>query len=718
MFRYLNLDNAWPSLNLDGLVNNVGILHLAQVPGGGQQVGPALSGAAGLTGPAGIGVDAAGNAYFADPTGNRVLRWDACSEQTCPLPCFGEAGSLPGQLQWPRGVLLGPRRALYVADSGNHRIQVVDVRTLALRAIWGQPDPYAPPTPSGDPGRFNDPWDLAADAAGAVYVADHGNRRVQKFDAAGRVDPGFWTAMAAQPVVPGEPAYVAIALIDRQERLLVLDRSPARVLVYQLDGSNDAGATDRWSALALTLPAGIVFTGDTLYVGEGQSGQALAFDAQGTFLGAARYTGPVAGLALDTKGRLYVHPGGSGAVTQLLPGQAYVESGSFVAGPFSAGSRPVRWGHVQAIPADMPLGAQIRFFTWTGNPGDPAPPPPDAAASPSAADGPNLTGPGVWRAAPAGNLEFLALHEPAAALWLGAVFQGNGTASPALDQVRIAWDEESWLHYLPVMYARDDPTRTFLERALALFRDTLGSVDVELDSLPALFDPGAAPDKAPAPWLDWLASWLAFSLDEDWTPDQRRQALEGAFALLGRRGTAEGLRDFISLYTGASASIDEPSRHASVWSLGEISTLGFTTMLAEAEAQGAVLGTTATLDRSHLLEVTDYGAPLFEDLAHHFCVRVRSMDVMVPGALDRLRRVIEQEKPAHTTYDLCVVEPRMSVGLQARLGVDSIVGGPPPELALGDARQLGVDTALAGSEPGPGQTLGRDARTGSGTSLA
>jgi hypothetical protein len=45
--------------------------------------------------------------------------------------------------------------------------------------------------------------------------------------------------------------------------------------------------------------------------------------------------------------------------------------------------------------------------------------------------------------------------------------------------------------------------------------------------------------------------------------------------------------------------------------------------------------------------------------------------------------VLDREKPAHTTYTLCTIGPRMRVGATARVGVDAIVAGPPPPTALG-----------------------------------
>jgi hypothetical protein len=42
-----------------------------------------------------------------------------------------------------------------------------------------------------------------------------------------------------------------------------------------------------------------------------------------------------------------------------------------------------------------------------------------------------------------------------------------------------------------------------------------------------------------------------------------------------------------------------------------------------------------------------------------------------------LRQLIEREKPAHTRSEVCVVEPLMRAGIQARIGIDSIVAQTP-----------------------------------------
>ncbi|HEY3228428.1 MAG TPA: NHL repeat-containing protein, partial [Roseiflexaceae bacterium] len=417
-FRYLNLENAWPDFTLHGLVRRAdGAITLAQVPLAEEVIGSAGA-VAGLTGPAGIGVDDEGRLYIADPTGHRVLRWDPCGEIQA-LPCFGGEGSMPGQLRTPRAVIVGPRDALYVADSGNHRVQVIDLHTLQLRGIWGQPEPYREPAPGDAPNRLNEPWDLAADAAGGIYVLDHGNQRVLKFDADGRVIPAFWETLRDQKPVLLEPIAIATMLIDGQERLIVLDLGLRRVLVVDLDGHLDDSATERWQALligdqAAVEPVALAASTEAVYVGDAASGRVLVFDREGHFLGLAQgYQGPLAGLSLDRRGRLLVHTGGAGVVV-MRPGRAYVGEGTFVAGPFSAGGQHTAWQQLRVQADPLPPTAHLQLYTYASD--DPIPRP-DLRAPAARTT--------IWRPAAPGALAIWLDHPPARYLWIGGVLTGD-----------------------------------------------------------------------------------------------------------------------------------------------------------------------------------------------------------------------------------------------------------------------------------------------------
>ena len=48
-----------------------------------------------------------------------------------------------------------------------------------------------------------------------------------------------------------------------------------------------------------------------------------------------------------------------------------------------------------------------------------------------------------------------------------------------------------------------------------------------------------------------------------------------------------------------------------------------------------------------------------------------------------MRQILDQEKPAHTVYQLSVIEPRMRIGAQARIGIDTILAAGPPSAQIG-----------------------------------
>jgi hypothetical protein len=172
----------------------------------------------------------------------------------------------------------------------------------------------------------------------------------------------------------------------------------------------------------------------------------------------------------------------------------------------------------------------------------------------------------------------------------------------------------------------------------------------------------------------------------------------------------------LRLFAGVHAIIEEPNLNSAWWVLPvseeienkipdpthlswgskENSILGFTTRLALAESQGAVVGTTAILDQSHLITNEEFGAPLFEDVAHQFSVLLYRGELRCIDTLSQIRAVIEREKPAHTSYQVCIIEPRMRVGYQARVGVDAVVAGPPSSFILGETSGRGV---TLGGEP-------------------
>jgi phage tail-like protein len=287
-------------------------------------------------------------------------------------------------------------------------------------------------------------------------------------------------------------------------------------------------------------------------------------------------------------------------------------------------------------------------------------------------------------------------------IWIGVEFSGDGSASATLSQIRLDFAHETFLRYLPAIYGENAQSREFLARWLTLFESAFDAEHELVQGLATLFDPYAAP----ARFLSWLAGWLALELPEEWPGKRQRLAIAEAFENYAHRGTVAGLRSSLRAQLGLAAVIEEPIVQTGWWALPaetptpaevDLSVLGAGTVLAAVEPQGAVVGTTAVLDGSTLSPQDEYAKSLFTEVAHQFTVRLYRGKEFSDRALVDVRALLQREAPAHTTYHVCVVEPYLSVGIQARVGVDTIVGEPGSGRALDAATQGGL--VLAGQAP-------------------
>jgi phage tail-like protein len=741
-YFFLNREGPWPEFQWSGLdLREDGSLELAPLPLLASTLPDAVKTALTPTAPAGLAIDPTGTLYFSDPEGNRIQRILGCDGALVAAPCMGGSNGKPTNFNAPRGLLiLSTRSSLFVVDSGNHRIQVFDLDTCQLVEIWGQPNPAGAPQPGSQPGKLNTPWTLAGDSSGNVYVVDYGNQRIQKFNALGEVIPAFWNNVQASGLLH-QPADIAVWEHDATIQVFVVDISPSpAILVFDAEGHpvlNSKGQARKLTDNHLKQPMGIAAAGDSLYVGDNSAQRVFRFRIGDCFeyVGEAiGYGGPVAALLLDGKGGLWVHPGGSLAPIKLQTEQGYTTLGSLWRRsdrPLQVPDRQVVWHLLQALAEPLAVNAHLDLFAYVSN---------DLAHAPvvdPSADNP-FADP-KWQSVPnPANLDVTELYiggAKAKYLWVGALFSGDGTVSPVVRQLRVEFDYPSYAQYLPAVYRDNANCGEFLSRLLSLFQSLFGGVEYEINSLPVLFDPKAAPKT----FLAWLAGCLGLELDDNWDLEKQRRIIAQIFRLSGRRGTAAGLRESLRLFTGVEAIIEEPILNAAWWSLPSVedsccqacasssgtgsptwqdtqnSILGWTTMLAPAQPQGAVVGTSAVLDQSHLITDEEFGAPLFTDVAYQFSVQVYRSQVMCQNSLPDIRAVLDQEKPAHTAYHLCIIDPDFRVGFQSRLGIDTVVGGLPRSLALGTDQALGQASVLAGADPsllGVESTLGVTTRLG------
>ncbi|HEY2384210.1 MAG TPA: IPT/TIG domain-containing protein [Terriglobia bacterium] len=141
-----------------------------------------------LSGVLSIAVDAAGNLYVAERLGQRIFRVAPATGAITPIAGTGTAGfsgdggaATAARLNNPAHLGLDAAGNLYFADSGNNRIRKVAAGTNIITTVGGTGGAGF----SGDDGpavnaQLNDPEGLSVDAAGDVFIADRGNDRVRR----------------------------------------------------------------------------------------------------------------------------------------------------------------------------------------------------------------------------------------------------------------------------------------------------------------------------------------------------------------------------------------------------------------------------------------------------------------------------------------------------------------------------------------------------------
>src|SRR5579859_7413739 len=196
----------------------------------------ALGDFGGLVLPVSIAEDRTERLYILDGLTLQVKRFDPCKQVFEVLPALGGKGHEARQFLNPHRITISERNDLYVADTGNRRIQVFALKGLSLRAIWGpllvirddaglhvqrvqgrqattaecdeeydneraedaQPDELIYPRGTWQP------WDVALYNHNWAYVSDRANGLIHVFDMQGQWHTAFTGASAKDKVPPLE----------------------------------------------------------------------------------------------------------------------------------------------------------------------------------------------------------------------------------------------------------------------------------------------------------------------------------------------------------------------------------------------------------------------------------------------------------------------------------------------------------------------------------
>ena len=179
--------------------------------------------------PSGISVHNDGTVFVADTGNHRIQVFD---RNGTFLFAFGSEGSGEGNFSSPRGVDVTKsspmsRSKIAVADTGNHRIQVFHANGTFDFAFGSEG--------SGE-GNFSSPGGVATRrVGGGIAVADTGNHRIQVFHANG----AFNFAFGSEGSGNGNFSSPGGVGMTRHERFYVADTGNHRIQLFGYDGEFD-----------------------------------------------------------------------------------------------------------------------------------------------------------------------------------------------------------------------------------------------------------------------------------------------------------------------------------------------------------------------------------------------------------------------------------------------------------------------------------------------
>lgn len=694
-----------------------GALALTPIPGSGRSLTEPGGSFGGLTLPTNVALGPDDSVYLLDNKTIELMRFDPCECLFHSVPCFGGSGQARRQLLTPHGIGICSGN-LYICDTGNHRLCVFSLRGFVWRAAW------RPPASA----QLANPWEpyaVAFDGQGRVFVTDGANGCIHRFSPSGRWEtclPGF-----------GKVTYITI---DCQNRLYVVVEGVENSVQLIDTNGQPLDTISRPDELASRFPR-LPFQVDT----QGNLYLSGLCSATGQQCNDSRRT-PLRGV-FDLNGNPVT------AVTAQA-GPLYNKEGLYISDGLDSKLYQCQW-HRVILQAQVPKASRIIVSTYTAEvlqPADYITALPDEAWE---------TKQSVFQA-DSGTWDCLIRSNGGRYLWLKLEFRGNGSATPAVESIVIEFPRISLRRYLPAVFGEDPGGAQFTDRFLSIFDTTLRSIEMEIDTQASLFDPLstlATPDpKTGVDFLSWVASWIGLVFDRQWPEAKRRELLKRAAHLYHIRGTREGLWRQLLLYLGMEpetlcCSNDQPRTHcrpepdncepvktlACAWQppplilehyqlrrwlfVGQGRLSDQAVLWGKRIVNRSQLNAGAHVSQTQLITTQDPFRDPFHVYAHKFSVFVPASY----GRSDRLRKALENllkaDQPAHTLAQLVFVEPRFRIGFQAMIGLDSVIGRYPEGVTL-DATPLGQASVLGepgDKQGGPTFEIGKQSRVGTTTKL-
>ncbi len=183
------------------------------------------------------------------------------------------------------------------------------------------------------------------------------------------------------------------------------------------------------------------------------------------------------------------------------------------------------------------------------------------------------------------------------------------------------------INYLPSIYQKQAESEDGpLKAILKIFDHFFSDIEEKSDNIDTFLDPDLATnvtDKNGRDFLTWIASWVVLGIDDGWSEKKKRYLIKNAAKIYNHRGTLSGLKYILEQFFDIDVVIKERSWPPGM-EIGRRSSIGIDTHIM------------GKLNIKQCFKLTCISSPQNG-----------------PYFINKIRKIIDLEKPAHT---MCYLE--------------------------------------------------------------
>lgn len=248
----------------------------------------------------------------------------------------------------------------------------------------------------------------------------------------------------------------------------------------------------------------------------------------------------------------------------------------------------------------------------------------------------------LWNREIINSKEALFLKAKGRHLLLRIELVGTEEVTPVVYKLKVYYNRNSYLKYLPEIYSYNSENNDFLERYLSIFEAFYMSIEEKVDCIANYFDI----DKVSGEFLKWLCEWLGMGAYKNWQEEKLKKLLKNAPFLNKKKGTRKAIEIILRIYLGVKPIIIENFQFEEI----------------EKES----------------IEVKKLVENLYGNNPFSYTVLINISRNLTLEEIDEINNILSMESPAYCEYHLVILKHCISLDKHSYLGVNSMVAGYLP----------------------------------------